>query len=133
MRTEGVYEDNLRHYARPATEGERADANSETLVDYEALYLAEILHEWAEYICDAEDLADVARGYVEFIRRKQSESGGYRQVTLYAHTPQSAYVLEKAVEDYQEFSRASHHPSLAESIEHAIGRLADEHREEDDG
>lgn len=129
----GVYDENLRHYARPINDRE-AQAEGETLNDYEALYLAEILHEWAEYLVEQHQRADVARGYVEYIRRRQQETGGYRQVKLYAHTPLAAHTLERAVEDWGDIHEGdpSYHPSLIRRVRDATEELAAPYREEDE-
>lgn len=135
--SQGVYEDNLRHYARPSSERE-AKNEGRALSDYEALYLAEMLHEWAEYLTEPDDLADVARGYVEYIRRRTSQSGGYRQVKLYAHTPKAAYVLNKAVEEWGDaqvkddgtVATPTYHPSLIRRIKDRLEDLEEPFKEE---
>lgn len=137
--SKGVYEDNLRHYARPSNDRE-AKAEGEALNDYEALYLAEILHEWAEYLASDEKLADIARGYVEFIRRRQQETGGYRQLKLYAHTPEAGHVLMEGFDEWKDAQEGpegvappSYHPSLLRQIEDAVTGLWAEFYDEDDG
>lgn len=131
-RSKGVYEDNLRHYARPSSEREAKEEGG-ALQDYEALYLAEMLHEWAAYLADDEDLADIARGYVEFIRRRNDQTGGYRQVRLYAHTNDAAEVLLRGTEEWAEaqagpdgVATPSYHPSLHRRIREGITEIISE-------
>lgn len=99
--SEGHYEDNLRHMAEPADPSDREEAVSTTVSDVEALYLANLLREWAGYHAD-DDERPVALGYAQFIDR-QVRQNGKRDVRLYAHTSKAAETLNACIEDYLHF------------------------------
>lgn len=93
------YDTNLRHMAEPAAPADREEAVSVTLADHEALYLAGVLIEWSHYMTGDEERSSIGQGYVEYINR-QVRGREKRHVTLYAHTPKAADVLNEAVENY---------------------------------
>lgn len=92
-----TYDDNLRHIAEPAAPSGRKQAVSATVPDYDALWLAEALREYAHYGDHPDERhREIAVSYVEFIDRKVRDQER-RHVTLYAHTDVAADTLMGAL------------------------------------
>jgi hypothetical protein len=92
-----AYTDNLRHIAEPQAPSEREKAVSTTIEDHEALWVADILREFAHYADhDHDDQSGIAVGYASFID-KQVRDHGKSYVTLYAHTDVAAETLMDAL------------------------------------
>lgn len=89
------YEQELRHVARPDSDYERSVTPKAPLADYEALYLARLLRDYAAYNA-AEDQRNIAWAYAEYIDMVVRDEGR-SAVVIYAHTPLAHYVLEQAV------------------------------------
>lgn len=91
----GAYEEVLDHIAEPASPSGRAEAESITLEDYEALWFAEQLREYAHY-GDASDVqSDIAIGYTAYINTQVRENE-QRHVDIYTHTAQARSTLWNA-------------------------------------
>lgn len=122
------YQRNLRHMAQPATPDERREAVSATLSDYEALYLASMLREWASYHAESDTDASIAQGYVEHINQ-QVRDRRQADVTLYAHTKDAAEVLCTAtVEWYHHYSGTDEiNEGLVDAIDEATGEIIGRH------
>lgn len=92
-----TYNENLRHVAEPAAPAERREAVSASVSDFEALWLAEALRDYAHYgDHPAENHASIARAYAEYIDRQVRENER-KHVTLYAHTDDAADTLMGAL------------------------------------
>ena len=92
-----TYNENLRHVAEPAAPTERREAVSATVSDFEALWLAEALRDYAHYgDHPAESHATIARAYAEYIDR-QVRDNERKHVSLYAHTDEAADTLMGAI------------------------------------
>lgn len=113
------YSDNLRHMAEPATPDERDRAVSVSLEDYQALYLATMLREWAHYHAPGEKQASIARGYVEYINHQVRERG-QKTIEIYAHTPLAAEVVIDGMYDYHEAYRQSVASDVFSTLEEVI-------------
>lgn len=110
-----TYEDNLRHVAEPAAPSGRKKAVSATVPDYDALWLAEALREYAHYGDHPEaNHRDIAVAYVEFIDKKVRDQER-RHVTVYAHTDEAADTLMGALFHADE-SAESHVERLSTSL-----------------
>lgn len=91
----GDYEDNLEHVAEPQAPNDRETAPSATLHDYEALWFADQLREFAHY--EADDNGDIAIAYASYIDAKVRDEG-VSNVDCYVHTDTAASILMAAVE-----------------------------------
>jgi hypothetical protein len=87
----GAYEDHLRHTAQPSDPDDRETATSLTLADYEALWFADYLREYAHYEAEDDD-SGIAAAYAAYIDTAVRERGS-RHVTLYVHTRAAADTL----------------------------------------
>lgn len=113
------YSENLYHMAQPATPSEREEAVHVSLQDYKALYMAEMLREWAGYHAPTEEQASIAHGYAEYID-KQVRDDGRMEVEIYAHTQMASEVITDAIYDWHEAYRPEVHGDLFRSIEERI-------------
>lgn len=129
-----MYNQNLRHVAEPAAPTERRRAVSASVSDYEALWLAESLRDYAHYGDHPDDSHDdIAMAYVEYIDRQVRENEK-THVTLYAHTDEAADTLMGALfhssTEQDLVERVS--PKLAELyIAHAEDETPEPHAVED--
>jgi hypothetical protein len=120
-----TYEDNLRHVAEPAAPSGRKRAVSATVPDYEALWMAEALREYAHYgDHPTESHQDIAIAYVEYIDR-QVRDNERRHVSVYAHTDVAADTLMGAL------FHADGDESLVESVSTALAELYVAHADGD--
>jgi hypothetical protein len=87
----GAYEDHLRHTAQPSDPDDRETATSLTLADYEALWFADYLREYAHYEAEDDD-SGIAAAYAAYIDTAVRERGS-SYVTLYVHTRAAADTL----------------------------------------
>lgn len=115
------YSDNLRHMAEPATPSDREEAVSISLDDYKALWLASMLREWAGYHAEDENMANIARGYVEYINQ-QVRDNGQTTVTIYTHTKKAAKVVTDGFYEYHHSYRGTSavHGDLFRDIEDEV-------------
>lgn len=96
----GAYENNLRHVAEPASPDERERAVSTTIRDYEALFLTEVLREFAHYgDHDDERQGGIAVAYAAYID-KQVRANARSYIDLYAHTDVAAETLLDALYEH---------------------------------
>lgn len=92
-----TYNENLRHVAEPASPNERREAVSTSITDFEALWLAEALRDYAHYgEHPQESHVGIAVAYAEYIDRQVRENG-LRHISLYAHTDEAAETLMGAL------------------------------------
>lgn len=92
-----TYNENLRHVAEPAAPAERREAVSASMPDFEALWLAEALRDYAHYgDHPSSDHPDIANAYAEYIDRQVRENE-HKHVALYAHTEEAADTLMGAL------------------------------------
>lgn len=120
----GSYEANLRHIAEPQAPSEREKAVATTIEDYEALWLSEVLREFAHYADhDHEAQSGIAIGYASYIDQKvRSEGSSY--VTLYAHTDVAAETLLDALYwDVPDDDRRDYPMVLFRSLEGAFAEV----------
>lgn len=93
----GAYEETLRHIAEPQAPSDRETAVGATIHDYEALFFAEALREFAHYgESDHNDVPEIAVGYASHIDVKVRDEAEH-YVTLYAHTRVAAETLLDAL------------------------------------
>lgn len=90
-----AYENNLEHVAEPATPSQREEADFINIRDYEALWFAEVLQEFA-YYGDSGELEEIAVAYTDFIEKKVRDEWR-SHVSLYAHTDDAIDTLEFAL------------------------------------
>lgn len=124
------YNENLRHMAEPATPDERERAVSISLEDYQALYLASMLREWAAYHAPDDEQASIAKGYVEFIDKQVRDQDEY-VANLYAHTRLASEVITDAIYDYHHAYREQVPSDVFKTLEETIIDLwAGQHAEQ---
>lgn len=94
-----IYDDQLRHVARPDTTPGREEATSVTLTDYEGLYVAREIREYVAYEESDETKRQIGWAYAEYIDMvvRGEEK---RSVTLYAHTEQAKELLIGISDDF---------------------------------
>lgn len=98
----GAYQSNLEHIAEPQTPQQRADAESVTIQDYEALWFSDALRDFAHYgEHDHDDQSGIAVGLASFIDKKVRDEG-VSHVTLYTHTDVAGETLLDALYHYRE-------------------------------
>lgn len=91
----GDYQENLRHIAEPGSPSEREEADKIVLEDYQALWFAGQLREYAHY-GESKDRGRIAAGAAEYIDKKVREQE-CSQVSLYAHTKKAMETYDKAL------------------------------------
>lgn len=90
------YRDNLEHVVRPDDPSERASTRSVNLDDYEALYLRQLLIEFAAYGAEDATQEGIALAYAEYIDMVVRDER-MQQVKLFAHTSDAEWVLLDAL------------------------------------
>lgn len=113
------YADNLYHMAEPATPDERDAAVHVSLADYQALYLAEMLREWAGYHAPTDDQSSIAHGYAEYIDSQVRENERV-DVKIYAHTTKASEVVTDAIYDWYDEYRPEANADLFREIESTV-------------
>lgn len=114
----------LNHVAEPQTIDGRDDATHTTLSDYQALWFAEALIEYANYGDHKKAVqADIAKGYVEFINKKIRDEGR-RNVNLYTHTDLAIETLMDALIEYSDkIDTGQYSRGVGEELEELFGDL----------
>lgn len=112
------YRENLRHVVRPDEPSQRRESSSIKLRDYEGLYLAEHLREYAEYEETDEELDAIARSIIEYVEMCVRDED--RTVfDLYLHTSEARTVVKRGIWDVMD------HTSIAETILEMVEGLED--------
>jgi hypothetical protein len=92
-----AYEEQLRHVAEPAAPSERRKAVTATIEDYHALWLTDVLRDYAHYgDHDYDDEGAIAVAYASYIDAKVRDEGR-SYVDLYAHTDVAVETLLNAI------------------------------------
>jgi hypothetical protein len=120
------YAANLEHMAEPANPKDRSRAVHTTLEDYQAIYLTQILREYAAYNADTDETHDIAMGYIEYIDdviRNRGENG----LNIYTHTDMAAVVLNDAVEVWSNSNGEIQNDELVNSISECLIELWGRH------
>jgi len=114
----------LEHVAEPQTPDGRDDATHTTLSDYQALWFAEALTEYAYYGDHEEPVqADIAEGYAEFIDKKVRDEGR-KSVNLYTHTDLAIETLMDALIEYcDKIDTEQYSRGVGEELEELFGDL----------
>jgi len=89
------YRDNLRHVIRPDKPREREESPKAGLADFEALYLAHLLRDYAAYDAPGHHRG-IAWAYVEYIDMVVRDEGR-STVVVYAQTHDAFEVLDQAL------------------------------------
>lgn len=93
------------------------------VTSYEALFLAELLREYAHYGTADVAYHDIAIGYVEYIEdRLVRGTDIQRHITLYAHTNTARNVLDEALL-YADESSINVYEDMHESLAYKVGEL----------
>lgn len=109
-----TYYDNLQHLAEPDTPGERREANSTTLADYQALWLARACEDYAHYEAPTPhgDIALAASEYLEMKVRDENRA----RFHVYTHTNEASTVLLDAAHHFREHGPDGMAGSVIESL-----------------
>ncbi|WP_226041212.1 hypothetical protein [Natrinema sp. DC36] len=110
--------------AEPDMPSKREEAVHTTLQDYEALYLCQMLREWAAYHSDDVE-SSIAKGYIEWMQKNVRKLEN-NAVDIYAHTPKAAETLNKAIEqwanDYREQLKRDVYSDISSALIDLWGR-----------